>query len=86
MPPTARGSCLRGRALRITEMNDERKELPDEDVRRSVPRKKSGQSTEREGLRVDRATNRAAAGAATSTGQLYDSELMEEGLPLVLRS
>ena len=39
-----------------------KKELPDEDVRRSVPRKKSGQSTEREGLRVDRATNRAAQG------------------------
>ena len=66
-------------------MNDERKELPDEDVRRSVPRKKSGQSTERGGLRVDRATNRAAAGAATST-ELYHIGLTEEGLPLVLRS
>ena len=85
MPPTARGSCLRGRALRINEMNDERKELPDEDVRRSVPRKKSGQSTEREGLRVDRATNRAAGAAATST-ELCNIGLTEEGLPLVLRS
>ena len=65
-------------------MNDERKELPDEDVRRSVPRKKSGKSTERGG--GSEPTNRAAAGAATSTGELYDSGLMEEGLPLVLRS
>jgi hypothetical protein len=68
-------------------MNDERNELPDEDVRRSVPRKKSGQSTElsREGLRVDRATNRAAGAAATST-ELCNIGLTEEGLPLVLRS
>ena len=68
----------------MNEMNDERKELPDEDVRRSVPRKKPGKSTERGG--GSEPTNRTAAGAAATSTELYHIGRMEEGLPLVLRS